>query len=273
VPDAQAARYVARDHVAHGRRLWWVPPDGGAWERLPLDRPRSPGAVSSTAGAYEVAEAILVHSTGDFTVASTNALAFRATVLDGQLAEGELDLGADEVEGWLRDRDLPLAPGWGPLGPTPVVACSRTGPSSERYEVSLDGWDLLHIDLEDARATARIVVADSARPAAGWSGEITVGEPADGHRAFAAGSRVTSEALPFGGWAVQVDDFDIAIVERHSTSARHARVAVYDRGLDSEFLRFDGNVAYRELVTDPVTIGERLRLFSAVGGPDRAIGR
>jgi hypothetical protein len=273
VPDPQAARYVARDHLAHGRRLWWVPPDGGAWERLPLDRPRSPAAAKSTAGAHEVAEAILVHATGDFTVASTNAPAFRATVLDGQLANGELHLRADEVQDWLRDKDLPLAPGWGPLGPTPVVACTRIGPSSERYEVSLDGWELLHIDLADSRATARIVVADDARPSTRWFGEITVGEPADGHRAFAAGSRVTSEALPFGGWAVQVDDFDIAIVERHPTSARHARVAVYDRGLDSEFLRFDGNIAYRELVPEPLTIGERLRLFSAVGGVDRVIGR
>jgi hypothetical protein len=84
---------------------------------------------------------------------------------------------------------------------------------------------------------------------------------------------VTTDPLPFGGWAMQIDGFDIAILERDATSSTDARVAVYDRSLDSGFLVFDDTIRYRQLPTEPVAIGERLRLFTRTVGRDRVLGR
>lgn len=271
VHDNAIAHYVVRDHPVQGRRLWWAPPGGAAWDPLPLgDRARRAGE----SGAREVAEAILVHATGDFTAARDHAAAFRAEVVDRHLAGGDLRLGANGVEGWLADRGIALAPGWGPLGPTPVVDCARLAPSSERYTVSLDGWELLRVEVEDGRAAARVAVPDVTQPGSRrWSGSVTIAEPADGHVPRPATTRVATESLPFGGWAVQVDEFDVAIVERDPARPTHARVAVYDRGCDGEFLRFDEPVPYRQLPTEPRSISERLRLFNAPRTHERVLGR
>ncbi len=79
--------------------------------------------------------------------------------------------------------------------------------------------------------------------------------------------------MPFGGWAVQVDGFDVAIVERDNSSPTDARVAVYDRTPDSGFLAFDEFVRYRQLAAEPVATGELLRRFSGTAGRDRVLGR
>jgi hypothetical protein len=105
-----------------------------------------------------------------------------------------------------------------------------------------------------------------------WSRRVIVAEPNDGHTAAAPGERVTTEPLPFGGWAVKVDGFDVAIVERDA-SLTEARVAVYDRRPDSGFLVFDEYVRYRQLPTEPVAVGERLRRFTGTTSRSRVLGR
>jgi hypothetical protein len=263
------ARYVVRDHPTLGRRLWWAPPGGAAWDRLPL---RPGGPADDGVGARHVAEAILVHATGDFAVAREHALAFRAETLDA-LVNGQIELRADVVHAWLRLNGIPPAPGWGPLGPAPVVECMRNRDGTERYRVSLDGWEILRVDAESDRAV-RVEVADVDGPdRTRWSGDVVVADAADGHRPLASGRRVSAESLPFGGWAVQVDGFDVAIIERHATSAVHARVAVYDRGLDSEFQRFDEPVAYREPPSERLSVAERLARFHGTLGAERVLGR
>ena len=265
------ARYVVRDHPTLGRRLWWAPPDGGAWDRLPL---RPDGVTDDVVGARQVAEAILVHATGDFTAAREHASAFRAEALDPDLARGDVELRASVVQAWLAINDVAPAPGWGPLGPAPVVSFEGDRSGGDRYTVSLDGWELLHLTGSDSSRVVNVAVVDLDAPArVRWSGEIVIAEAADGHRPLPDGGRVTAESLPFGGWAVQVDGFDVAIVERHPTSATCARVAVYDRGLDAEFQRFDEPVAYRERPEQRLSVADRLARFQATPGLERVIGR
>lgn len=263
------ARYVVRDHPTFGRRLWWAPPGGAAWDRLPLHRTDETDDVAT---ARQVAEAILLHATGDFAAAGDHAAAFRSNALDGALARGETELRADVVLAWLTLNEIPPAPGWGPLGPAPVVECTRVG-GVDRYRLSLDGWELLRIEARDGAHTVTVDVAHVDAPGARWSGLVVIAEPADDHRPVAPGGRVSAESLPFGGWAVQVDGFDVAIVERHATSATHARVAVYDRGLDSQLQRFDEAVAYREPPSERLSVADRLARFHGTPGLERVIGR
>lgn len=264
------ARYVVRDHSTFGRRLWWAPPGGTAWDRLPL---RRTDATEDVVAARQVAEAILLHATGDFVAASDHAAAFRANTLDGALVRGEAELQAEVVHAWLVLNGIPPAPGWGPLGPAPVVECERER-GVDRYRVSLDGWALMRVEARDGARTVGVDVADVDAPSCSrWTGSVVVGEAADGHQPLPPGRRVSAESLPFGGWAVQVDGFDVAIVERHATSATHARVAVYDRGLDSQLQRFDEAVAYREPPTERLSVADRLARFHGAPGLERVIGR
>ena len=268
--DNATAHYVVRDHPVQGRRLWWAPPGGAAWDLLPLgDRgPR----VAGQSGAREVAEAILLHATGDFAGARDHAATFRSEVVDSRLADGGLRLRAADVEKWLVGHGIALVSGWGPIGPTPVVVCARLASCTDGYTVTLDGWELLRVDIDDNRAAARVEVIDVDRRAR-WVGGVTIADAADGHRPLPVGTRVTVESLPFGGWAIQVDEYDVAIVERDPARATHARVAVYDRGRDVEFQRFDEPVAYRDLPAEPVSISERLRRFAAASSRERVLGR
>lgn len=278
--DTSAApdgRYLGRDSPTGGRDLWWVPPGGAPSEHLPPTRRRSPDGPNwgyDGNGPLDAAEAILLHATADFAVALERARSFRADVLDGQPTDRGLDLPAADVERWLNARGIPLAPGWGPLGPQPLIEWVRTAGGIERYTVALDGWDLVRVDLPDATASARIALTDlKGREELSWSRTVTVADPDDGHTPAPAGTRVTTDPLPFGGWAIQIDGFDVAILERDETSSTEARVAVYDRGLDSGFLVFDDTIRYRQLPTEPVAIGERLRLFTGTAGRDRVLGR
>lgn len=274
---APVGRYVGRDSPTGRRDLWWVPPGGAPWEHLPPTGRRSPDGPNwgyDGNGPLDAAEAILLHATGDFTVASERAQSFRSDVLDRHPTDGDLELSAADVERWVTARGIPLAPGWGPLGPQPVIEWVRTADGAERYTVALDGWELVRVDLPDATAIAQIALTDlKGREELSWSRTVTVTDLGDAHSPAPSGQRVTTDPLPFGGWAMQIDGCDIAILERDATSLTDARVAVYDRGLDSGFLVFDDTIRYRQLPTEPVAIGDRLRLFTGTAGRDRVLGR
>jgi hypothetical protein len=270
-------RYRGRDGAGGCRELWWAPPGGAPWERLTPLEGRSPdgpnwGYVGN--GPLDAAETILLHATGDPTIASAHAKEFCAAVLAAHSTHRDLEVPAGDVEKWLGPRGIPLAHGWGPLGPQPVVECLRAVDGRERYTVALDGWDLLRVDLAGATAAALVGVTDlKSRHELRWMRPIDVAEPGDGHTPSAPGTRVAVDPLPFGGWAVQVDGFDVAIIEREPPMATHARVAVYDRGPESGFLVFDERVRYRQLPAEPVAIGERLRRFTGTADRGRVLGR
>ena len=270
-----SGRYVGRDAGTGGRALWWAPPNSAPWEPLPAPRHHSPDGPNwgyTGNGPLDAAEAILLHATADPEAARRHAHAFRAALLDHQRIDRDLSLDAGDVERWLDARGIALAPGWSPSGPQPVIDWTRTPSGVERYTVAVDGWDVLRVDLTGPEPAATVGVTDlKSRSELRWSAVLAVAEPGDDHQAAQPGERVTTETLPFGGWAVQVDGFDIAIVERTGT-ATDVRVAVYDRTPDSGFLVFDESVRYRQLPTEPVAIGELLRQFSGTAGRSRVRG-
>lgn len=274
--DEPAGRYVGRDD-ATGRGIWWVPPGGSPWERLPPVRHRSvdgPNWGYEGNGPTDTAEAILLHATGDPASADRNAHAFCADVVARQPIDQFFDLPAAAVESWAIDRGVQLAPGWTPFGPQPLVRHWQGADDAERYAVTLDGWDLLRIDVPGADPVAVVGVTDlKSRAELRWTRQVLIAEVGDEHEPTAPGSRVSTERLPFGGWAVQVDGFDVAIVERDEGRAMDARVAVYDRTPDSGFLVFDERVRYRQVPTEPVAIGELLRRFSGIDAATRVRGR
>lgn len=273
--DPQPGRYAGRDDAAGGA-LWWVPPGGAPWERLPRLHHHSadaPNGGSDGGGRTGAAEAILLHATGDPATAERHARGFAADVLSHRPGR-DLELPATAVEEWTGRRGIPLAPGWSPFGPQPVVRHCQGGDGAERYAVALDGWDLLRIDLPDTTPTAVVGVTDlKGRAELRWTSAVVVAELGDGHEPALPGSRVSVERLPFGGWAVQVDGFDVAIVERDGERATDARVADYDRTPDSGFLVFDGRIRYRQVSAEPVAIGELLRRFSGIDGTAVIRGR
>lgn len=274
---AAVGRYVGRADDGGRNVLWWAPPGGAPWEQLPRVGRRSvdgPNWGYEGNGPTDAAEAILLHATSDPATAERHARTFAADVLAHQPIDRYLDLPAPTVESWVLQRGITLAPGWSAHGPQPVVRHWQQVDGTERYTVTLDGWDLLRIDLPGPDPIAVVGVTDlKSRRELRWSKQVAVAARDDDHEPGAVGSRVTSEPLPFGGWAVQVDGFDVAIVEREHAAATDARVAVYDRATDSGFLVFDEFVRYRQLATEPVAIGELLRRFSGTDGRDRVIGR
>lgn len=257
------ARYVERSNPDGDRELWWAPPDGAPWERLPTANER-----------LVPAESILLHATGDPVIAKRHAHDLGAMFLGPQSPDGDLVVEASTVERWLHDRGLTLAPGWSPLGPQPVIESTKSASGDERYTVALDGWQLLRIDLPGPEPVATVGVTDlRSHRELRWSNQVAVAERGDDHEPGADGTRVAAETLPFGGWAIQVDGFDVVILERNSVAPTDVRVAVYDRTPDAGFLVFDESVRYRQLATEPVAIGELLRRFSGGAGRDRVLGR
>lgn len=257
------ARYVIRSSSEGDRELWWAPPDGAPWERLLAGNER-----------LDAARSIVLHATGDRETAERHAHDLRTAFVDGHSTDGDIVVDATAVERWVHDRGIALAAGWSPLGPQPVVESTRAASGADRYTVALDGWDFLRIDLSGPEPVATVGVTDlrSLRELR-WSKQVAVAEPGDDHEAAAPGTRVAAETLPFGGWAIQVDGFDVVILERNSAAPTDVRVAVYDRTPDSGFLVFDESVRYRQLATEPVAIGELLRRFSDAAGRDRVLGR
>ena len=273
---AGGGRYVGRDALSGGRAVWWAPPNSAPWELLPALRHLSPDGPNwgyAGNGPLDAAEAILLHATADSEAASRHAPEFRAALLDSQRNDGDLSLDAGDVERWLGARGIELAPGWSPSGPQPVIEWTRAADGVERYTVALDGWDLLRVDLPGPEPTALVGVTDlKSGHELRWSAAIAVAEPGDDYQPGWPGERVATETLPFGGWAIQVDGFDIAIIERSARTATDVRVAVYDRTPESGFLTFDESVRYRQLPTEPVAIGELLRRFSGTAGRSRVRG-
>lgn len=268
--------YLGRIRADGTRELWWEPGGGAPFDYLPSVRRRSADGPSwgyQGDGPADAAETILLHATSDAPAALAHANSFCTEVLLHQPVGEDLDLPATAVFEWMRARGISRGAGWGPQGPQPVVEVARTEAGSERYSVALDGWDLLRVDLEPRSNTASVSVSDlRSRHEFRWTKSITVAEPRDGHIPATAGTRVGVDPLPFGGWAVQVDGIDIAIVERDAGSATHARVVVYDRGFESGFV-FDEAVRYRQIPAEPVDIGERLRRFTGTPERSRVIGR
>ena len=275
--DIRSGRYVGRDNPAGERGLFWAPADAGPWEQLPAVHRRSvdgPNWGYEGNGPTDAAEAILLHATGDPATAERHARTFATDVLAHEPIDRYLNLPATSVEQWALERGIALAPGWSPYGPQPVVRHWRGTDGVDRYAVALDGWDLLRIDLPGIEPTAVVGVTDlKSRAEFRWTRQVAVAEPGDGHEPAEPEARVAAERLPFGGWAVQVDGFDVAIVERDGRRATDARVAVYDRTPDSGFLVFDESVRYRQVPTEPVAIGELLRRFSGIDGAARLRGR
>lgn len=275
-PHEPTGRYVGRDQPTGDRGLWWVPPGGAPWELLPPVHRRSadgPNWGYEGNGPTDAAEAVLLHVTGDPVAAELHAREFAAGVLAQEPIDHFLDLPATVVESWTRDRGIPLAPGWSPHGPQPVVRYWQAD-HADRYAVALDGWDLLRIDVAQGRPVAFVAVTDlKGRAEFRWTREVMVAEPDDDHEPAPPGSRVSTERLPFGGWAVQVDGYDVAILERDSGRASDARVAVYDRTPGSGFLVFDEFVRYRQVPTEPVAVGELLRRFTGIDAAARIRSR
>ena len=249
-------RYEWRDSGRHERDVWWVPPHGAPREHLATTARDDLGAVAAT---------ILHHATGSLHAANEQGHTFLDDLLDGRRARRD-ELRAPHVEEWLTRRGIPLAPGWGPSGPEPVI--SRTAEDMQRYTVALDGFPVVLIDLPPMAGTAQVTVL---RP-------DHVGQPltyavrtSDGHEP-AGGERVTAQALPFGGWAVHIDGTDVAVLQRDRRELIEQRVAVYDRGLDSGVRVFD-NTTTPAVEREPTSIGDRLRRFAAPPGPERVLGR
>ena len=259
-----AGRYLGTVELDGTARLWWSPGGGAPREPLPNVGGRSPngpnwGYVGN--GPLDAAETILCHATGDTTFAAIEAVRFCRDHLTSTGHGEPLDLPARTVHAWLAAHGIAVTPSRPQVHPTPVDG------HPDRHAVSLDSWDLLTIDpppaVDDPEGRARVAVADLDQPGE-YLDDRTVALLAPGDEPTRTpGARVTVDDLPFGGWAIQVDGADVAIVERDPTSGHHARVAVYDRTPDSGFLVLDATVRYRQAPHRPgVDPAERLRRLS-----------
>jgi len=275
--DEPQGRYVGRDAPGGDRELWWAPPDSSPWERLHPLLHRSPDGPNwgyDGNGPTDAAEAILLHATGDASVAAEHARRFSVDHLVAAPGANRLELPLADVADWLDAHGIPLAPGWNRHGPQPLVDRRATGERTERYTVSLDGWDLVRIDVDHDAPTAHVGVGDlRGTGELRWAQRVAIADEGDQHAPLPPGQRVTVDPLPFGGWALQVDEFDVAILERDHGNSTDARVAVYDRAPAGPFLAFDERVRYRQLPSEPVAIGELLRRFSGTADRERVLGR
>jgi hypothetical protein len=268
-------RYLWRNAQARERDVWWVPPGSAPREHLATTyRSSRCLRVLDEDDLVGVARTILHHATGDLRTAAKHAESFRAEALTGRAVARKHELSVGVVEQWLSARSIPLAPGWERHGPGPVIGHSRSDPSAERYTVALDGADLLRIDVADRASRALVAVTNLGHQHEHtWSRTIVIAGTGEDHHPAPPGRRVTTDQLPFGGWAVQIDGFDVAVLERDRRELIEARVAVYDRGPDSGFLVFDNTTRDRQPPDRPLAIGERLRQFTGTGGRDRVLGR
>jgi hypothetical protein len=280
--EEKAGRYVGTTEDGK-ERLWWQPPHGFPAEALPVRGDRSPDGPSwgfDGNGPAEAAKTILLHATADATAAESHHHDFMRAFLTPANRLRPLGISAPDIEEWLGERRVDLAPGWGPLGPGPTIR-HVAAPSDpvERYTVALDGWDVLAIELPPVDANSRVIDARIAITDLAelneycWDQTVAVTEPGEDLAPHPQGERVNADALPFGGWAIQVDGSDVVIVERQAERGDALRVAVYDRAPGSEFLLVDKNVRYRQLPAEPRAVGERLRQFAGTSTPTRLLGR
>lgn len=252
-----SGRYEWRDSGRNEREVWWVPPHGAPREHLATTARDDFGAVAAT---------MLHHATGSLHAANEHGHAFLDDLLESR-RERRDELRAQQVEEWLTRRGIPLAPGWGPSGPEPVV--SRSPENRQRYTVALDGFPVVRIDLPPVAGTAEVTVL---RPDhVGGRPSTYAVRTSDGHEP-AGGERVTAQALPFGGWAVRIDGTDVAVLERDRRELIEQRVAIYDRGVDSGVRVFDNTTA-PAAERGPLSLGERLRQFASPPARQRVLGR
>ena len=245
-----------------GGQLSWIPPDGFPRQVLPAPR----GSHLEGDLVAEAAESILQHATGDWLMAARHHRGFAADLLGRADPTLPLSLPADRVDEWLAQHDLRPAPGWTRHGPGPVITRATEPGSTGQYLVSLDGCPVLDVEVlapaSDGGLDARIGIHDR-RELGGyaWDNTVQVGLPEDVISTFATDRRVTAESLPFGGWAIQVDEFDVAIVERTGEQDGHTRVAVYDRTPGADFLATEMIIPHQPVAAPP-GIAERLRAFA-----------
>jgi len=254
-----AGRYEWRDTGRHERDVWWVPPYGA---------PRDHLATMTRDDFASVAATILHHATGSLHAANEHGRTFLHDLLDGRRARRD-ELHAAQVEEWLHGRGIPLAPGWGPAGPEPVI--SRTPDDPHCYTVELDGCPVLLVDLRRAAGTAQVTVVRPDHVSHRPSTYAVTTSDGHGHEA-AAGKRVMAEALPFGGWAVRIDGTDVAVLQRDRRELIEQRVAIYDRGMDCGVRVFD-NTTTPAVERGPLSMAERLRQFAPAPGRQRVLGR
>lgn len=252
-------RYEWQDSGRIERDVWWVPPRGAPREHLATTTRDDLGPVAAT---------ILHHAAGSLRAVNKHWRAFLADLLDGRKARrGELR--APQVEEWLHGRGIPLAPGWGPAGPEPVI--SRSAEDPQCYTVALDGFPVVLVDLPPAAGTAKLTVIRPDHVGSRPSTHLV--RTSDGHdHDPAGGERVTARALPFGGWAVRIDGTDAAELQRDRRELIEQRVAIYDRGLDSGVRVFD-NTTTPAVERGPFSMSERLRQFASAPGRQRVLGR
>lgn len=252
-------RYEWRDSGRIERDVWWVPPHGAPREHL---------ATTTRDDLDTVAATIVHHATGSRHAANDCSRAFLDDLLDGRRPRRD-ELRAPQVEEWLHRRGIPLAPGWGPAGPEPVI--SRAAEDLHRYTVALDGFPVVLVDLPPAAGSAQVTVV---RPdhLGGRPSTHTVTTSHSHDHELAGGERVTAQALPFGGWAVRIDGTDVAVLQRDRRELIEQRVAIYDRGLDSGIRVFDNTTAPTP-ERGPLSMAERLRQFASAPGRQRVLGR
>jgi hypothetical protein len=245
-------------------RLWWQPPGGLPRVPIPALRERSPDGPAwgyEGSGPADAAKAILLHATASEQIAEAHHRLFMHAFLRPVDQLRPLTIPAREVRDWLASRHLPFVRAPEPERPPPLVT---SGPAADCYSVSLDGTPILEIDLTAGTARdvleARVAVRDQAELGGYcWDEVVAVTEPVD-PVVRPRPERVTIDPLPFGGWAVQADGYDLAIVEPLEAPSG-VRVAVYDRTAGSDFLAFDRAIRHGPLRrSQPVS--ERLRDFT-----------
>ena len=277
LPVLPEGAYLGTLNDQHRPQLWWARP-GRPREPLPLiidDHPAAPDFEHDS--TVSVAKTILFHATGDHSVVDLLHPEFVTDIVAPRRERPTFELPTAELAHWLVDHGVDLTDGRGPSGRAPTIEQLPTNGTLDRYVVRLDRWDLMLIDLEPTAArAARVAVANriADRDDDAFDRAVAFAPADEDHRPGPAGERVAVEELPFGGWAVMVDGYDLAIIERDATGADRARVAVYDHSDGEQFLAFDETLRYRPLPTTAaaLTAADRLRRFSETSTattPDR----
>jgi hypothetical protein len=242
---------------------WAVTPEPIAWwEPGPQERHWIPLTDLDDPPALRVARGLLAHATQN--AATVNAL---TEVLAGELQPtGEMH--AESMRWWLDEHDTAFNPTrHGVLEPF-VRLCPIAPPHAlERYVITLDGWDLILIDvgLWEDDSQARVAVTDLDGDAEFcFDALIFVTETGlPDHLPPNEGHRVHTVEDPPGRYKILIDTHWVAVIDRDDTDATRARVAVIDHYEMYDHARFDRTVRYRQLPTaHPTSPSHRLRRFS-----------
>ena len=242
---------------------WAITPEPIAWwEPGPHERHWIPLAYPDDPPASRVARGLLAHATQSAETVNALSDAFAAELEP----TGETDAGS--MRWWLEEHDTAFNPSrYGVLAPF-VHLCPIAPPHAlERYVITLDGWDLILIDvgLWEDDTQARVGVADLDGDAEFCFDALIfadeIGRTAD--LPLDEGHRVHTVEDPAGRYKVFIDTHWVAVIDRNDTDPTRARVAVIDHHEMYDHARFDRTVRYRQLPTaHPVSPSHRLRRFS-----------